>query len=109
MRNLTKSNPFWIGIGSGLLLFGALNLWVYAISGHPHGGMTLGFPLPVYVEQFTSPMDLKNPEANHFVNFYPFFLAVDIVWLFFSALILGLFGVGVANSIEKQRQTSNLK
>jgi hypothetical protein len=49
-------------------------------------------------------MDLKNPEANHFVNFYPFFLAVDIVWLFFSALILGLFGVGVANSIENAKK-----
>lgn len=105
----TRSKAFRIGLGGGLILFALLNVLVYIVSGRPHGGQTIGFPMPVYVEQFTSPMDALNPEASHFEWYFLEHIPIDLFLIFSSSLGIGLLTELVANTFMRRRNNKDLK
>jgi len=103
MKISTNSRSFRVGFIGSILLFALLNVWVYITPPDRfHGGTRIGFPLPIYVEWFTSPVDITNPEASHGEVYFLENIPVNILLTFFSTLGIGLAADVAANVLKRK-------
>ena len=94
MNFSVRSKPFLAGTVGGIVLFAALNLWVYFASHCHHCGVTIGFPLPIHVEGIFAGGDGVVP----YEYFYPANIVINLLLISLTSL-----GIGVVLDIGIRR------
>jgi hypothetical protein len=103
------NRAFKVGVGAGLILFAALNVFVYFQSRCHHCVWTIGSPLPVH-QKFLGTI-YYNPDrgssSDDFEYFFPENIIANIILIGLSSLGVGVLSQTIWNRVLVRRRAQS--